>query len=172
MAEKVKAIRSVRPHATLIIDANCAWSVALLDSVADVLQSCVIAMVEQPLPISADDELKTLDYPITLCADESCQGLTDLETVAGRYRMVNIKLDKCGGLSEAMRMVQWCRRRGVELMVGNMLGSSLAMAPAFLVAQYCRFVDLDGPLWQNDDRSTPIRYVGAHMPAPEVALWG
>ncbi len=172
VAEKVRAIRSARPDATLLIDANCAWSVALLESVADVLQSCRIAVVEQPLATSADDELQALDYPVTLCADESCQGLSDLESVDGRYQMVNIKLDKCGGLSEALRMVKWCRRRDLEPMVGNMLGSSLAMAPAFLIAQFCCFVDLDGPLLQSEDRSTPIRYEGARMFAPEAALWG
>jgi L-alanine-DL-glutamate epimerase-like enolase superfamily enzyme len=86
--------------------------------------------------------------------------------------MVNIKLDKCGGLTEAMKMVQWCRENNIELMVGNMLGSSLAMAPGFIVAQHCKFVDLDGPLWQKTDRSTPLQFENSVISAPESKLWG
>jgi L-alanine-DL-glutamate epimerase-like enolase superfamily enzyme len=172
IGERLKAIREARPDATLIIDANGAWSIPLLDSVADDLLACGVAMVEQPLPMGRDPALEGLDYPVTLCADESCQSRSDLRSIGNRYRMVNIKLDKCGGLSEAMKMVNWCRQNGLQLMVGNMLGSSLAMAPAFLVAQYCRYVDLDGPLWQKTDREAPIRYEGARMHGPETTLWG
>lgn len=172
ISESIRAIREARPDATLVIDANGAWSLPLLETVADDLLSAGIAMVEQPLAVGEDSVLEGLDYPVILCADESCQSMADLPQAAQRYRMVNIKLDKCGGLTEAMKMVDWCENNSIELMVGNMLGSSLAMAPAFLVAQYCRYVDLDGPLWQKTDRSVPIRYQGAFMQAPDKALWG
>jgi L-alanine-DL-glutamate epimerase-like enolase superfamily enzyme len=172
IAKRLRAVRSARPDARLIIDANGAWSDAILDSVADVLQACAVEMVEQPLPMGMDADFYGLEYPVPLCADESCQSLADLPGLAGRYHMVNIKLDKCGGLTEALKMVAWCRVTGMQLMVGNMLGSSLAMAPAFLVAQYCRYVDLDGPLWQRTDRSVPMRYEGTRILPPEAGLWG
>ncbi len=171
-AEKLKAIRNARPDACLLIDANESWSMELLESLAEELQSNRVEMIEQPLPAEQDQALSGLDYPITLCADESCRSSADLEKCLDRYQMVNIKLDESGGLTEAMRMVQWCRAHGLELMVGNMLGSSLSMAPGFIVAQYCRFVDLDGPLWQINDRSTPMVYQGARMQPPVPELWG
>jgi L-alanine-DL-glutamate epimerase-like enolase superfamily enzyme len=171
-AAKLRAIRAARPDAKLVIDANGGWSPALLDTLADVLVETRVAMLEQPLPRDGDEALARLDYPVPLCADESCQGLDELEAAVERYAMINIKLDKCGGLTEAMRMVAWCRDRDIPMMIGNMLGSSLAMAPAFIVAQACRFVDLDGPLWQRKDRAHAIRYHGPVMQAPEPGLWG
>jgi L-alanine-DL-glutamate epimerase-like enolase superfamily enzyme len=129
-------------------------------------------MVEQPLPVGADQVLAGFEYPVTLCADESCQSTADLDDCAPRYGMINIKLDKCGGLTEAMRMVEQCRARGLDLMVGNMLGTSLAMAPAMLPAQYCRFVDLDGPLFQVRDREHALVYRDAVIDPPAAALWG
>jgi L-alanine-DL-glutamate epimerase-like enolase superfamily enzyme len=171
-AEKLAAIRAVRPEADLIIDGNGAWTTRGLETLADTLVAARVGMLEQPLPAGGDDALLGLDYPIILCADESCQDSADLDRMPGRYDMVNIKLDKCGGLTEALRMIQWCRDRELDLMVGNMLGSSLAMAPGFIVAQHCRYVDLDGPLWQKTDRDTPIRYDGAIMQAPDRKLWG
>lgn len=170
--ERLRAIHEARPDARLVIDANCGWSLEMLEDLAGELGACGVEMVEQPLPPEYDAALEGLDYPVALCADESCQSMADLPRAAERYGLVNIKLDKCGGLSEAMRMVRWCRENGVELMVGNMLGSSLAMAPAFLVAQYCRFVDLDGPLWQKTDRGSPFVYEGARMLPPGPGLWG
>lgn len=171
-AEKIRAIRGARPDADLVIDANGSWSLAFLDELADVLVDCRIGMVEQPLPAGADEKLEGFDFPVTLCADESCQGSADLDYCAERYGMINIKLDKCGGLTEAMRMVESCRERGLELMVGNMLGSSLAMAPAILPAQYCRFVDLDGPLFQVRDREFALEYRDALIGLPDARLWG
>jgi L-alanine-DL-glutamate epimerase-like enolase superfamily enzyme len=109
---------------------------------------------------------------VTLCADESCQTRRELDHVAARYGMINVKLDKTGGLTEALALAAACRERGLELMVGNMLGSSLAMAPAFVVGQLCRFVDLDGPLLQTRDRKHAIRYDGAVMLPPPGSLWG
>ena len=172
IVDSLEAIRTARPDASLVIDANCAWSVQTLDQVADDLVRLNISMVEQPLPPEADHALEGLEYPVTLCADESCQTMKDMETVAARYDMANIKLDKSGGLTEAMKMVNWCRENNIELMVGNMLGSSLAMAPGILVAQFCTFVDLDGPLWQTSDRKSALNYDGAVVQPPDPALWG
>lgn len=171
-ADKVRAIRQARPDAQLIIDANGSWSLELLNQLADTLVANRIAMLEQPLPRGADQGLADLDYPIPLCADESCQSSAELEYAAQRYSMINIKLDKCGGLTDALAMIRWCKDHGLQLMVGNMLGSSLAMAPGFVVAQHCGFVDLDGPLWQRTDRRFPIQYLGARMQPPEERLWG
>jgi len=171
-AQCLQAIRLARPDAQLVIDANGDWTIPLMESLADDLVACKVEMLEQPLLAGEDTGLEGLDYPVTLCADESCQSMSELPQAAERYSMVNIKLDKCGGLSEAMNMVRWCKKNGVPMMVGNMLGSSLAMAPAFLVAQFCSFVDLDGPLWQRSDRSSPLVYDGARLHAPESALWG
>lgn len=171
-AGRLRAVRKARPDARLVVDGNCSWSMALLDELADTLVECAVEMLEQPLPAGGDDALTGYHYPVPLCADESCQDSADLETAATRYSMINIKLDKSGGLTEALAMIDWCKRNGLELMVGNMLGSSLAMAPGFLVAQACRFVDLDGPLWQRTDRDHPIEYRGSLLQAPPQQLWG
>ncbi len=170
--ERLSAVRAARPDATLIVDANGAWTAELLDGLGEDLRELDIALVEQPLPRDGDAELAELDCPVPLCADESCQHIGELDTVAVRYDAVNIKLDKCGGLTAALALADACRERGLERMVGNMLGSSLAMAPAFLVALDCRWVDLDGPLWQRADRAHPIRYEGGNVTPPEAALWG
>ncbi len=169
---RLAAVRAARPEAELLVDANGAWSLDLLREIAPRLAELGVAMVEQPLPQGEDDELAGWSSPVTLCADESCQTRRDLDHVAARYGMVNIKLDKTGGLTEALELAGACRERGLELMVGNMLGSSLAMAPAFVIGQLCRFVDLDGPLLQAGDRAEPIRYDGAVMHPPPAALWG
>lgn len=171
-AAKIRAIRGARPDADIVIDANGSWTMELLGELADVLVDSRIGMVEQPLPAGADEKLEGFDFPVTLCADESCQSSADLDYCRERYGMINIKLDKCGGLTEAMRMAAKCRERGLELMVGNMLGSSLAMAPAILPAQYCRFVDLDGPLFQDRDREHALKYRNALIELPDSRLWG
>jgi L-alanine-DL-glutamate epimerase-like enolase superfamily enzyme len=171
-ADKIRAIRAARPDADIVIDANGSWTIELLDALADVLLENRIGMVEQPLPHGEDHVLEGNLFPITLCADESCQSTTDIEYAAQRYTMINIKLDKCGGLTEAMRMIAWCRQNGLQAMVGNMIGSSLAMAPAFIPAQFCRYVDLDGPLLQARDREYAIDYRNGLMAVPEADLWG
>jgi L-Ala-D/L-Glu epimerase len=171
-AQKIRAIRDARPDAAIVIDANGSWSLPLLGELEDVLVENRIDMVEQPLPMGQDGGLEDFEYDVTLCADESCQSSADLEYCAARYSMINIKLDKCGGLTEAMRMVNWCRTNGMELMVGNMLGTSLAMAPAMIPAQFCRFVDLDGPLFQVKDREPALTYRGAVVDLPDPRLWG
>lgn len=171
-ADKIRAIRQARPDARLMIDANGSWSIELLDALADVLLENRIDMVEQPLPRGEDQVLEGTLFPITLCADESCHSTADLEYAAEHYSMINVKLDKCGGLTEAMRMVEWCSHNGMHVMVGNMLGSSLAMAPAIIPAQFCRYVDLDGPLLQRHDRDHAITYRDGIMEPPDAILWG
>jgi L-alanine-DL-glutamate epimerase-like enolase superfamily enzyme len=170
---RVAAVRAARPDAQLIVDANASWSAPLLAEVGPALLEQRVSLVEQPLPRGADLALAGWATPAPpLCADESCQSLAELDAVADRYGFVNLKLDKCGGLTEALRMVERCRELGLGLMVGNMLGSSLAMAPAFAVAQHCRWVDLDGPLLQRTDREPPLRYEGGTVYPPAPALWG
>ena len=171
-AARLAAVRAARPDAELLVDANGSWSMDLLAALASALVEHRVALVEQPLPKGGDAALAGWDAPVPLCADESHQTSADLDELAPRYRFVNVKLDKCGGLTEALRIVQRGRELGLGLMVGNMLGSSLAMAPAFVVAQHCRFVDLDGPLLQRRDREPPMRYAGALLHPPSRELWG
>lgn len=170
--ERLQAIRKACPGTTLLIDANGSWNADLLEAVAADLAALDIAMVEQPLPAGADEVLATLKVPVALFADESCQSLADMDALADRYQGINIKLDKCGGLTEALAMLQHAQELQMDTMVGNMLGSSLGMAPGFLVAQQCRWVDLDGPLWQRADREPPMRFETGILHAPEAALWG
>ena len=170
--QTVEAIRSARPDARLVIDANQSWTLAQLRSIAPALQALGVTMIEQPLPRGADDELAGYDCPVTLCADESFLSAADFDHVATRYRMVNIKLDKAGGLTEAMSLARGARQRGLGLMVGNMLGTSLAMAPGFLLAQLCDFVDLDGPLFLRADRPFGFQYDGDRVYPNEARLWG
>ncbi len=171
-ATALAAVREARPDARLVIDVNGGWTRALLRELAPVLAACGVALVEQPLPPGADRELSAADCPVPLCADESFQSLPDLERLPRAYRYVNIKLDKCGGLTEALAIAARCAQLGLGVMVGNMLGSSLAMAPAFVVAQRAVFVDLDGPLLQARDRTHPIHYDGASLHPPPPELWG
>ena len=171
-AERLAAVRAARPDAELLVDANGSWTPELLAELAPTLVEQRVALVEQPLPAGGDAALAGWRSPVPLCADESCQSSADLELVATRYQVVNVKLDKCGGLTDALRMVERCRALGLEVMVGNMLGSSLAMAPAFVVAQWCRWVDLDGPLLQRTDRENAMRYEGARLMPPAPGLWG
>ena len=172
VSERVAAIRAARPDARLLIDANGGWDLALLERVGDAVAGARVELIEQPLPRGQDEGLERLAYPVPLCADESCQHTGELEAVATHYDAINIKLDKCGGLTEALELSARARGMGLALMVGNMLGSSLAMAPGFVVAQTCRWVDLDGPLWQRADRADPIHYQDGAMHAPTAKLWG
>jgi L-Ala-D/L-Glu epimerase / N-acetyl-D-glutamate racemase len=171
-AARLAAVRAARPDAELLVDANGSWSFDLLASLGPALVAHRVALVEQPLRADADDALVGWHSPVPLCADESCQTLADLGAAVARYQAVNVKLDKCGGLTDALRLADECERLGLALMVGNMLGSSLAMAPAFVVAQRCRWVDLDGPLLQRSDRAAPMRYEGAVLHPPSSELWG
>lgn len=172
VADKVSAIRKARPNARIMIDANGSWSPRLLEALGDVLASNKIELLEQPLAMGNDEPLRGLKYPVPLCADESSQSSADLERIADCYDAINIKLDKCGGLTDALKILAWCKNHGKQVMVGNMLGSSLAMAPAMIIAQQAAFVDLDGPLWQTRDSQPAIRYAGSLMQLPERELWG
>jgi len=168
----VRMTREILPMARIIVDANQSWSRSLLERLLPTLSELGVALVEQPVRREEDASLDGLRSPLPLAADESCTDRASLRALAGRYQYINIKLDKCGGLTEALAMCEVARQLGLGLMVGNMCGSSLAMAPAFLVAQSCAFTDLDGPLLQKLDRASPIRFESGWMQPPEAALWG
>ena len=168
----LQAVREARPDAQLVIDANGSWTPEVMMAVGDGLARFKVALLEQPLSHGDDGALENLRYPVPLCADESCQSSADLEAVADRYDAINVKLDKCGGLTDALAIREWCQRHGKQIMVGNMLGSSLAMAPALVVAQGADFVDLDGPLWQRADVEPALCIESARIQPPEPALWG
>ena len=168
----LQAVREARPDAQLVIDANGSWTPEVMMAVGDGLARFKVALLEQPLSHGDDGALENLRYPVPLCADESCQSSADLEAVADRYDAINVKLDKCGGLTDALAIREWCQRHGKRIMVGNMLGSSLAMAPALVVAQGADFVDLDGPLWQRADVAPALCIESARIQPPEPALWG
>ncbi|MEM9168876.1 MAG: dipeptide epimerase [Pseudomonadota bacterium] len=168
----VEAVRRARPDATILVDANCAWDAPLLAEVAPALAELGVAMIEQPLHQDHDADIASVQSPIPLCADESCQSIDDLPGLVGRYQMINIKLDKCGGLTPALALARKAKRLGFDLMVGNMLGSSLAMAPAHILAQACAFADLDGPLSLASDQDAPLSYEGGRVSPPAADLWG
>lgn len=168
----VHLVREEHPSARLVVDANQSWSLALLKDLLPLLAQAGVELVEQPLARGSDALLAGLRSPIALAADESCTDRASLRALAGRYQYVNIKLDKCGGLTEGLALAAEATRLGLGLMVGNMCGSSLAMAPAFLLAQRCRYVDLDGPLLQKRDRAAPLYYHQGVIQPPEAALWG
>lgn len=170
--ERVAAVRAVRPDAQIIVDANQAWSESQLNEFTPTLAELGVRLIEQPLPAGQDEALARYEGPVPLCADESCQTRASLDLLAGRYEYVNIKLDKTGGLTEALALAHEARQRGLKLMVGCMAGSSLAMAPAFLIAQLCDFVDLDGPLLATTDVDHAFTYPKGSMYPPEPALWG
>jgi len=170
--ERVRAVREAAPGAALIVDANEAWTPALLAELAPALAALGVAMIEQPLPAGEDAALDGLGRPVPLCADESCHDTATLEALRGRYDLVNVKLDKTGGLTEALRLAEAARAAGFGVMVGCMIGTSLAMAPAMLVAARARFVDLDGPLLLARDRTPGLVYDGSRIAPPDPALWG
>lgn len=170
--DRVAAVRAARPQAALIVDANQAWNERQLDEFTPKLAELGVELIEQPLPEGGDEALARFTSPIPLCADESCQTRASLDSVAGKYQYLNIKLDKTGGLTEALALAHEALKRGFKLMVGCMAGSSLSMAPAFLIGQLCDFVDLDGPLLAKTDMPHPIRYDGGSMYPPEPELWG
>lgn len=169
---RLEAVRAGAPESTIIVDANEGWSAAVYADLAPHLVRLGVALVEQPLPAGEDDALIGMDRPVPVCADESAHDCTSLPKLKGKYDVVNIKLDKTGGLTEALRLRAAALGEGYDVMVGCMVGSSLAMAPATLLAQGARVVDLDGPLLLAEDRETSLTFdsVGVHPPAKE--LWG
>ena len=170
--ERLAAVRKVRPNEEIIVDVNQGWSFDQLVDVAPQLAELGVAMIEQPLPRGGDEALEGYQSPVPLCADESCLCVDDFEQVARRYQVINIKLDKTGGLTEALELAGLARARGIDLMVGNMMGTSLAMAPGFVVAQLCRFVDLDGALFLTKARDHPMSYKHGVVSVPRSELWG
>ncbi|MGB0497356.1 MAG: N-acetyl-D-Glu racemase DgcA [Rubricella sp.] len=169
---RIEAVREGAPRARIIVDANEGWSVEEYTALAPALVRLGVAMVEQPLPAGQDEALAEIARPLPVCADESAHDRSGLAALAGRYDMINIKLDKTGGLTEALALRDEARKAGLSVMVGCMVGSSLAMAPAHLVAQGAEIADLDGPLLLAQDRDPPIRFEGSVMHPPEAALWG
>jgi L-Ala-D/L-Glu epimerase len=170
--ERVTAVRRARRDVDLIVDVNQAWSPRQLIELVPHLAALGVKLIEQPLPAGRDDVLADFRSPIPLCADESCQSSDSVERLAGRYEYVNIKLDKTGGLTEALNLARQATAGGLKLMVGCMGGSSLSMAPAFVVGQHCEFVDLDSPLLIKSDRSHAIRYERNRVGVPPRELWG
>lgn len=170
--ERIEAVRAGAPTSKIIVDANEGWSVEQYQALAPVLVKLGVTLVEQPLPAGKDDALLDIKRVLPVCADESCHDRASLAKLVGKYDAVNIKLDKTGGLTEALAMREVALVAGFDIMVGCMLGTSLAMAPAFLVAQGAPYVDLDGPLLLAADRDDPIRYDGSMMQAPAARLWG
>ena len=169
--DRIAAIRAARPDAKLVIDANQGFNFAQLREILPEFERLDVSMVEQPLPRGADDELDEFESRIPLCADESCVNLSELSAALPRYDMINIKLDKAGGLSESLEIARQTRAAGKRVMVGNMMGTSLSMYPGFVVAQLCDFVDLDGPLNLKSDYLGGVQYQGPSMTLLEN-FWG
>jgi L-alanine-DL-glutamate epimerase-like enolase superfamily enzyme len=169
---RIAAIRKAVPKATLIVDANEGWSA---DNLADNLGACAaanVSLIEQPLPADADDTLTRIERRVAICADESVHDRASLAALGKRYDAINIKLDKTGGLTEALAMAAEAKRLGLDIMVGCMVATSLAMAPAMLVAQHAQYVDLDGPLLLARDRVPGLKFDGSTIHPPEPMLWG
>jgi L-alanine-DL-glutamate epimerase-like enolase superfamily enzyme len=169
---RIAAVRQAAPKSELIVDANEAWT---SDNLEQNLADCAAAgvtLVEQPLPAGQDEALKRIRRPLAVCADESVHDRASLDGLRERYDAVNIKLDKTGGLTEALVMADAAQAQGFQIMIGCMVATSLAMAPAMLLARQARFVDLDGPLLLTRDREGGLRYDGSLVYPPEAALWG
>lgn len=171
-AERIRLVAEAAPASRIIIDANEGWSG---DNIVENMLAAAkagVVLIEQPLPAGKDEILAEIPHPVPVCADESAHGTDDLHTLLGRYDSINIKLDKTGGLTEALRMQKRARELGFGIMVGCMVGTSLAMAPATLVAQDADFVDLDGPLILKEDRDPGLVFEGSRVSPPEPELWG
>ena len=169
---RIAAVRRAAPAAMLVVDANEGWREDNLATNLDACAAAGVVLVEQPLPEGRDDVLARIAHPIPICADESAHSRASLVALTGKYDAVNIKLDKAGGLTEALAMADAATAAGLSIMAGCMVATSLAMAPAVLLAQRARFTDLDGPLLLATDRAPALRYDGSEVFPPEPALWG
>jgi L-alanine-DL-glutamate epimerase-like enolase superfamily enzyme len=169
---RLEAVRAGAPRSTLIIDANEGWTSEVYTDLAPHLLRLGVALVEQPLPAGQDDMLREIARPLPVCADESCFDRASLAGLKGKYDVVNLKLDKTGGLTEGLLTRDLARQMGLKVMVGCMVGSSLAMAPAVLLAQGAEWTDLDGPLLLAEDRPCPLHYDAAGAHPPDANLWG
>ncbi len=170
--KRIAAVRRAAPRAELIVDANEGWNPDNFEANLAACADAGVTLIEQPLPEGRDEALARVKHPIPVCADESVHDRASLDALAGKYDAVNIKLDKAGGLTEALALAAEAERRGFAIMVGCMVATSLAMAPAMLVAQRARWVDLDGPLLLASDRADGLRYEGSLVYPPDPALWG
>ena len=169
---RIAAVRRAAPESELIVDANEAWTPETLERHLAACADAGVTLVEQPLPAGHDDALAKIRHPMSICADESVHARDSLAALRGRYDAINIKLDKSGGLTEALAMADEAKALGFEIMVGCMVATSLSMAPAMLLAPQARFVDLDGPLLLANDRDDALRYDGSTVYPPDSALWG
>jgi len=170
--ERLIEIRKNAPESRLVIDANEAWTPEHYQRYVPEFKQLGVEMIEQPFPADNDSVLKTLDHPIPVCADESCHDTADLDRLVGLYEFVNIKLDKTGGLTEALRLQAEAEDKGFRTMIGCMSATSLGIAPAFLIAQRAKIIDLDAPLYLYDDRPFPLKYDGSIVFPPSAELWG
>lgn len=170
--ERIAAIREARPDSRLVVDANQGWNFGELQEFGPALHELGVLMIEQPLPRGADQELEGYKSAAPLCADESCQHIGELDAVSTRYQMINIKLDKCGGLTHGLELARAAREKGLGLMVGCMGGTSLSMAPSHVIAQLCDFVDIDGPLLIKKDRDGGLIYDHGIVTLPPEPFWG
>jgi len=170
--ERVETVREATPATRLLIDANESWSPAHYRKVSPALKQLGVELIEQPFPANADEILENLDHPIPVCADESCHTTADLPQLKNRYEMINVKLDKTGGLTEALHLCERARESGFKLLIGCMVCTSLGIAPARLLASTADYVDLDGPLLLACDREHPLPYENGRMGLPPRQLWG
>ena len=170
-AERVRAVRAARPDVWIGVDANQGFTPDTLEQILPALVDARVELLEQPFKRGREADLDGLDCPIPIAADESVLSLSDVVGLVGRVQVINIKLDKCGGLTEGLAMAEESRRLGMKVMVGNMVGTSLAMAPAFVLGQLCDVVDLDGPTFLTHDRTPSITYQGGQVWCPE-SVWG
>jgi len=169
---RVQAVRRGAPKARMIVDANEGWTARHYEAFAREIAGLGVELIEQPLPADDDADLATVAHPVPVCADESCHDTATLDGLGTRYEAINIKLDKTGGLTEALRLRAAARAAGRRVMVGCMIGTSLAMAPAIIVAQGAEWVDVDGPLLLARDREPGLTYSGSIVMPPPAALWG
>jgi L-alanine-DL-glutamate epimerase-like enolase superfamily enzyme len=171
-AARIRAVRAAAPKAALIVDPNESWDQRLLEDMQPVLLEAEIDLIEQPVPADSDSWLAGFAPAVPICADEAVHVAADLDQVALRYQAVNVKLDKAGGLTAALDLANAARARGLILMTGCMVSSSLSIAPAFHVAALSDFVDLDGPLWLREDRAGGVRDEGGMLVPPDPGFWG
>jgi L-alanine-DL-glutamate epimerase-like enolase superfamily enzyme len=169
--ERVRAVRVARPDVWLGVDANQGYSRATLEKLLPVLHQARVSLLEQPCARGHESELDGIDHSIPIAADESVLGLDEVDALPGRFDVVNIKLDKCGGLTEGLLISQAARSLGMKVMVGNMIGTSLAMAPAFILGQHCDVVDLDGPIFLQRDCKPGVRYEDGYVSCDDE-VWG
>lgn len=171
-AARIEAVRQAAPAAHLIVDPNESWTIEILRELQPLLQRVGVELLEQPLPADADDAFLDFRSAIPICADEACHVTADLPRLRGRYQAINIKLDKTGGLTEAWRLLRAARAGGFQIMVGCMVCSSLGITPALEIAREAEFIDLDGPLWLQDDYPGGVSLHDGLLVPPAPAFWG